>query len=121
VNGKAVRVHHVNIAVLEDGFDEEARFLADVIGLRHLKPGIETPPTAKWFDVGDGAQIHVSLDPNHRAGDMAHVALVLGDAIPATESRLVERGIEYKAIDDDTGRRLFCKDPAGNLWELRET
>jgi catechol 2,3-dioxygenase-like lactoylglutathione lyase family enzyme len=115
----ALRLHHVNITVPDDGLPAETAFLVDVIGLRHLEPGVETPPTANWFAVGAGVQIHVSLDANHRASERAHVALDYEDGLAALEHRITDRAVAYRALEDDTGRRLFLTDPAGNLWELR--
>jgi hypothetical protein len=108
----------VNVAVPEDGLEAERSFLVDILGLRHLQPGAEAPATANWFQA-DGFQIHVSRDADYHAPEVAHVALEIGDDIPEVERRLVACGMDYRALDEDTGRRLFCKDPAGNLWELR--
>jgi catechol 2,3-dioxygenase-like lactoylglutathione lyase family enzyme len=116
-----LELHHVNIGIPEDGLDAETTFLVEVLGLRHLKPGVDAPSTAIWFEAGGGVQLHVSLDPAHRAPERAHVAFEIGGRIPSLERTLVERDIGYQALEDESGRRLFFRDPAGNLFELRGT
>src|SRR5688572_15509091 len=112
-------MHHVNLTVAEGGLDAEGAFLVDVLGLRQMEPGVEVLPGRNHFQADGGFQIHLSIDPDHRASEVAHVAVVAGDGLPAIERRLTERGMSYKSLDEDTGRRLFFPDPAGNLWELR--
>jgi catechol 2,3-dioxygenase-like lactoylglutathione lyase family enzyme len=116
-----LKIHHVNIGIPEDGLETETAFLVDVIGLRHLQPGLDSPATANWFEADGGVQIHVSKDPKHRAPERAHVAFEIGNGIPELERILVERAVSYRSSEDDAGRRLFFADPAGNLFEIRGT
>lgn len=113
-----LRIHHVNLGIPEDGLDAEKAFLTDVLGLRYLPPTDEAP-MANWFEADGGVQVHLSRDPNHRAPERAHVAVELGDELDAVEARLTARGMEFRAVGDDADRRVICRDPAGNMWELR--
>jgi catechol 2,3-dioxygenase-like lactoylglutathione lyase family enzyme len=114
-----LRLHHVNLGVPEDGLEAQESFLIDVIGLRQMERGVESPPTANWFEADGGVQIHVSRDPNHHAPERAHVAFEFGDDLADLERRLDKAGVDYTVNVNDMGRILICQDPAGNRWELR--
>jgi catechol 2,3-dioxygenase-like lactoylglutathione lyase family enzyme len=112
-------LHHVNLGVPTGGTDAQSSFLIDVLGFRRVEPGPEmTAFGALWFDNDEGVQIHLSVDPEHRAADMAHVALDIDD-LSSLETRLQMAGVEFTANDFGGGRLVFCRDPAGNRWELR--
>lgn len=113
--------HHVNLGIPPDGAEAETAFLVDGLGYR-LVVGDHVPPRARWFEGEDGAQIHLSLDPDHRPANLAHVAVVFGDELDAVAERLQERGDEVRLIEGQgfgVDRVVFTKDPAGNRWELR--
>ena len=111
--------HHVNLGVLPDQADAESAFLVEVLGF-HAVPDENSPPGARWFDAEDGVQIHLSLDPEHRPADRAHVALVLGDALEEVAERLRAAGFEARSVDRFFDFPVyFTSDPAGNRWELR--
>ena len=110
-----VQIHHVNLGVPPGGADAEAAFLLDV-GYRPLPPP-ESFPGARWFEAGDGSQVHLSEDPEHRPAARAHVAVVLGAELDDVITRL---GADAPAGVFGDNRVAFCLDPAGNRWELRE-
>jgi catechol 2,3-dioxygenase-like lactoylglutathione lyase family enzyme len=116
-----VRFHHVNLGVPPDGAAAQAAFLTDVLGYRKVDAGERlTAVGAMWFESDDGAQVHLSVDPEHRAAARAHVAIELGDDLPAVEDRLRAAGHEAKVLAGGSGMRVvFCRDPSGNRWELR--
>jgi len=99
------------------GADAEAAFLVDLLGYRPLTTA--APPTARWFESGDGAQIHLSEDPDHRPAARAHVAVELGDDLASLEGKFDQAGYQYTAADGEDRRTVLCRDPAGNRWELR--
>jgi catechol 2,3-dioxygenase-like lactoylglutathione lyase family enzyme len=116
------RFHHVNLGVPPGVEDAEGDFLVGVLGYRRL----ESPPAAqarnaRWFEGEDGAQVHLSVDPEHRPAAKAHTAVVVGDEADAIEARLVAAGIEYATGGLGGVRVLLCRDPAGNSWELRSS
>ncbi|MDA8044563.1 MAG: glyoxalase [Actinomycetota bacterium] len=113
--------HHVNLGVPPDGSDAEGEFLVGVLGYRKVPP--EERPQGlgvRWYRADDGSEVHLSEDAEHRPAEKAHVAVVFGDALPAVEQRLGTAGIEHKSFQlDGFPRVVTCRDPAGNLWELR--
>lgn len=118
-----LRLHHVNLGVPVGGAEAEEAFLLDVLGYGRAP----TPPElarslarqARWFESDDGTQIHLSEDPDHRPAARAHVAVEVGDELPAFVERLERAGIEHAAFDGGGLHVVFCQDPAGNRWELR--
>lgn len=115
-------MHHVNLGVPPDLVDAERDFLVDVLGYGPAEPD----PLAKgfgalWFDADDGTQIHLSRDEHHVPAQRAHTALVVGDEIDEIQQRLVNAGISYDDGEFGGRRVLFCADPAGNRFELRES
>ena len=116
-----ITFHHVNLAVQEDGLDDEVVFVTEVLGCRRVAPDPSLEGLGvNWFEADDGSQIHLGVDPDHRPAARAHVAMAFGTGLEDVERRLEERGIGY-----DSGQRpgfprvLICLDPAGNRWELR--
>jgi catechol 2,3-dioxygenase-like lactoylglutathione lyase family enzyme len=116
--GPMPRFHHANLGVSPGAVEEEAGFLVDVLG---FTPASGEPPGAHWFDAGDGTQIHLSEDPDHRPAARAHIAIDVGAALPDVERKLGTTGRPYRAMDLQGGRIVFCQDPGGNRWELRDT
>ncbi|MBO0729794.1 MAG: hypothetical protein J2P57_11080 [Acidimicrobiaceae bacterium] len=119
--------HHVNLGVPVDGIEAEAGFLVDILGYREAPVPEQLRDRAHWFDAGDGSQVHLSVDPDHRPAARAHVAVEYGAELAGVEQRLTERGVSFDSFDSPQGapevsdprRVLFCQDPAGNRWELR--
>jgi catechol 2,3-dioxygenase-like lactoylglutathione lyase family enzyme len=112
-------LHHVNLGVPTDGIDAQASFLTDVLGLRRVDPGPRLSAFGvNWFDDESGIQIHLSADPEHQPAARAHVALSIDDAGPL-ETRLADGAVDFTTMEFDGLRILFCRDPAGNRWELR--
>jgi len=113
------RLHHVNLSIPVGGEDDEAAFLVDIMGYERV-PAPEGLPMAKWFEFSDGTQIHLSEDPDHHPSARAHVAIELGPELQAIAERLDEAGYEVFRFDGPDVRVVFCQDPAGNRWELRD-
>ena len=114
-----LRFHHVNLGVPVGGAEAEGAFLLEVLGYRRVVPPPELAGVARWFESEDGRQIHLSEDPDHRAAARAHVAVEVGSDLAALEQKLQGAGIEYSTVGVDRQRVVFCRDPAGNRWELR--
>ena len=116
-----VRFHHVNLGVPPEGAAAQAAFLTDVLGYRTVDAGESlTAIGAMWFEGDDGAQVHLSVDPEHRPAARAHVAIELGDDLAAVEQRLRTGGHDARVLAGRNGMRVvFCRDPSGNRWELR--
>jgi hypothetical protein len=115
------RFHHVNLGVLPDDLDAEMDFLENVLGYQRM----EIPPDMqkydpKWFEADDGTQVHLSVDRDHRPGARAHTAIELIGTSADVERRLGDAGIDFQVGGSGDNRVLFCADPAGNRWELRD-
>lgn len=113
------KLHHVNLTIPVGGEKDEAAFLVDILGYQRV-PSPEDLPMAKWFEFSDGTQIHLSEDPDHHPSARAHVALELGADLEAVAERLDAAGYDLSRFDGAGVRVVFCQDPAGNRWELRD-
>jgi len=114
------RLHHVNVVVPPGRTESVVPFYADVLGLTRVdKPVSGVAPEGAWFDIADGAQLHVSERVGERHAD-AHFGLVVDD-FDAVLQRLSEIGADWtEQADLFGGRRGFTRDPAGNRVELLE-
>lgn len=113
------RLHHVNLSIPVGGEADEAAFLVDIMGYERV-PSPDDLPMAKWFEYSDGTQIHLSEDPDHRPSARANVALELGADLEAVAERLDAAGYDVSRFEGADVRVVFCQDPAGNRWELRD-
>jgi catechol 2,3-dioxygenase-like lactoylglutathione lyase family enzyme len=129
------RMHHVNLGVPTGGVPAEVEFLINIVGLTEAKdkklraaamlarndPPIVVPPeTVLWYEDGDGFEVHLTEDPNHRPAEKAHVAFHVGDALQDIEAELRHRGVStIELLNVPELRVLATNDPAGNVWEFR--
>lgn len=113
-----VRFHHVNLGVPVGGIAAETAFLTDILCCRPLEAPAELRSVAHWFETDDGKQIHLSEDAEHRAAERAHVAVDVDDVV-GLERVLDQAGYEFRTGEGVGQRIVFCRDPAGNNWELR--
>jgi catechol 2,3-dioxygenase-like lactoylglutathione lyase family enzyme len=116
-----VHFHHVNLGVPEGGIAAEAAFLVDFLGYRRIPLTPADPPSANWFESADGKQVHLSADPDHQPAARAHVAVDLGDELTLVVGKFDDAGYAYQPSRSASNPTVFCRDPAGNLWELRGT
>ena len=94
-------------------------WLVDVLGYRRIVPPAEIAAMgANWFEADDGSQVHLSVDEEHQPARRAHVAVEIDDAA-ATSERLQDRGDDFRTSETPQLTVIFCRDPAGNRWELR--
>jgi hypothetical protein len=115
------KFHHANLGIPPELADEEGEFLVGILGYRRMEP----PPEARafgalWYEADDGTQVHLSPDPEHRPADKAHTAIEVSGECDAIEARLNAAGTAFTAGEFGGQRLVFCKDPAGNAWELRD-
>jgi len=115
------RFHHVNLGVPPEKLESEATFLMDVLGYRPVTPDVRLGAIgARWYESNDGAQVHLSADPDHRPAARAHVAIEFGPELSDVEERLRKATVEFDRSERAGFPRVVtCRDPAGNLWELR--
>jgi hypothetical protein len=111
------RFHHANLGV-PPGLDEaEGAFLVDVLGYRKMDVPPDLQGLARWYEADDGSQIHLSIDPEHQPAARAHTAIEVDGGI---EARLTAADIPYRPVGRGDPAIVFCDDPAGNHWELRQ-
>jgi catechol 2,3-dioxygenase-like lactoylglutathione lyase family enzyme len=113
--------HHVNLGVPPDGVDSEIRFLVDMLGYRPVATDERLQQMgARWYEADDGSQVHLSADPEHQPAARAHVAVAYGAGLGEVEDRLRAAEIDFQSrVTPGFPPTLMCRDPAGNLWELR--
>ena len=87
--------------------------------------GTSSPRRSHW-DSGPGGtrpttarRVHLSLDADHVPAAKAHTAIDVSGDGSQIEARLAAAGIPFTAGEFTGLRVVNCKDPAGNLWELR--
>ena len=114
------RFHHANLGVPPGIAEAEGDFLVDILGYRRMELSPESETFgARWYEADDGTQIHLSVDPEHRPGALAHTAIEVGDDAAQIEARLEAASMDFRVAMLDGVRILICHDPAGNRWELR--
>ena len=113
--------HHVNLGVPPDHVDSEATFLVDILGYRLVEVDERLQRMgARWYEADDGSQVHLSADPDHRPAARAHVAIEYGGQLSEVENRLRHAEVPFDLAERPGFPRVVnCRDPAGNLWELR--
>ena len=101
--------------------DSEVAFLVEVLGYRPVEADPQLVAMgARWYEVEDGTQVHLSADPDHQPAARAHVAIEYGPELAGLERRLDEVSISFESSERPGFPRVVnCRDPAGNLWELR--
>ena len=114
------RFHHVNVVVPPGATRRVVGFYTSVLGLERVpKPSVGVAPEGAWFEIGDGAQVHVSERSGEPHPD-AHFGLVVDD-FDAVLSRVHAAGGDWADQPDlFGGRRGFTRDPAGNRVEILE-
>ena len=109
--------HHVAVVVRD--LEKAAWFCGDALGL----PNIERPSfpfPGRWYQVGTGRQLHLTVIEEEIPRTMRHIALEVEDFRKAQED-LKNKEIE---IIDGPGKRpdgsdyLFCLDPDANRVEI---
>lgn len=115
------RFHHVNLGVPPGEIDSEIAFLVDMLGYRRAEKDERLGDIrVLWFVAEDGSEVHLSSDPDHEPASLAHVAISYGPGLADVENRLRAAEVELRCGERPGFPRIvMCRDPAGNLWELR--
>ena len=113
-------LHHVAIHVRE--LDSAKEFYEDIFGLAPTK----TPDNARengiaWYELPDGRQLHLFERKESTETGRAHFALEVED-LDSWQKLLRDKEIatEEPTVDLYKAKRIFIRDPSGNLFELVE-
>lgn len=117
---------HAGITVKD--LERARRFYSDLLGLKEItRPALGFPGI--WYAIGD-CQLHLMVSPEGRpvgdpdgafAGRVRHLALGV-EGWEALTARLKAEGVPLRESAPTPGgpRRVFVKDPDGNVLELAE-
>ena len=107
------------MAVHVKNLEESMRFYEDILGFVLA----DTPASAQgiqWYDLPNGTQLHLfERDIKLSVSSRAHFAIEVAD-LDSWRNYLTSIGtnIEAPTVDVYTAKRLFLRDPSGNLIEL---
>jgi dUTP pyrophosphatase len=118
--GRAVGLHHVQLAMPAGREDDAEAFYAGLLGLERVpKPPELEARGGCWFR-GAGVELHLGVEAEFRPARKAHPALVV-KGLDAVRRRLEAAGV---SANDDAPlpgyRRFHTEDPFGNRLELLE-
>jgi catechol 2,3-dioxygenase-like lactoylglutathione lyase family enzyme len=115
-------LHHVQVAAPPGSEEEARRFFTGVLGLTELpKPEPLAARGGAWFDLGDGCELHIGIDPDFVPAFRAHPAFAVDGAerLTALAARLGGAGIEVTWDEARPGAsRFYATDPWGNRLEF---
>ena len=119
---RILALSHVNVTVPADVESAAKHFYQTVLGLKQIpKPAGPRQDIGAWYELG-GVQLHLSVeDLVDNAASDRHVCYVVSD-IAEAEHHLRDAGTEI--IPDPRPvagtKRLYVRDPGGNLIEITE-
>ena len=113
-------IHHVMVAVPENGEDEARRFYGEMLGFVEVaKPENLLPRGGVWFQIGN-LQLHLGVDKSFVAAKKAHVAYQV-ENLAVLHERLMRAGYAIAEDEPIIGyNRFYVDDPFGNRLELLE-
>lgn len=118
----ALILDHVQLAASPGSEAAARRFYGEVLGLAELdKPTELRARGGVWFALGDGRQLHISVEDPLRPASRAHPALGAADAsaLSTIADRLTTVGAPVHWDDALPGvARFYTADPFGNRLEL---
>lgn len=118
VDTRAMRLHHVQVAIPPGGEDRARGFYADLLGMREIaKPPTLADRGGCWFRLGS-AELHCGIEDGFAPARKAHPALEVED-LDWLQDRLRRAG--YVTAPDTLfpGRdRFYVDDPFGNRVEI---
>jgi catechol 2,3-dioxygenase-like lactoylglutathione lyase family enzyme len=113
-----MRLQHVSVPVLREGFERARAFYGGTLGLREKPPPPALADDVVWFAAGTGElEVHLFAD-DERAHPRQHFCLEVDD-LDAMRARLARGGHDVRETTPIENRpRFFCSDPFGNRVEL---
>jgi catechol 2,3-dioxygenase-like lactoylglutathione lyase family enzyme len=118
--GRAVGLHHVQLAMSAGGEAEAEGFYSGLLGLDRVpKPPELEARGGCWFR-GSAVELHLGVEAEFRPARKAHPALVV-EGLDALRRRLEDSGVTTTGDAALPGyRRFYTEDPFGNRLELLE-
>jgi len=118
------RLAHINLTTPAEQEAAVLAFYEQSLGLRRKPKPASQRQSGGWFDLGDGLELHISVDAISLAeqrGNPRHVALWV-DGLADLRDRLAADG--HPVLPDRRPlagiERFFTVDPAGNRLEIME-
>lgn len=114
-----VGLDHVQLAIPAGGEGLARGFYAGLLGMVEVPKPATLSASGCWF-TGGAVSLHIGVDPDFRAANKAHPALLVDD-LAGLRARLAEAGCvigEDKPVEGYT--RFYAEDPFGNRIELME-
>jgi catechol 2,3-dioxygenase-like lactoylglutathione lyase family enzyme len=115
-----VRLHHVQILAPPHSEAATRRFYGSLLGLREITKPAALSHDGVWFELADGAQLHVGIlrERDEPTRNRAHFALQV-ESLDELAGRLTEAGIACTVPNPVPGwRRIQLRDPFGNGIEI---
>jgi catechol 2,3-dioxygenase-like lactoylglutathione lyase family enzyme len=113
-------IHHVQVSCPAGAEDRQRAFYTGVLGWPELpKPPLLAARGGCWFQVPDGGELHVGVEPDFRPAAKAHPAFVVD--VAAVAHALTAAGCPVRWADpaEIPGRRRFhTVDGVGNRLEF---
>ena len=111
-------MHHVQIAMPEQGEDLARQFYGEILGLPEVpKPEVLRQKGGVWFRTGN-LDLHLGVDRPFVPAKKAHVAYQIDD-LDGVKARLAEAGCPIVEDEYLPGYdRFYTADPFGNRVEL---
>ncbi len=118
--GRAIALHHIQLAMPPGGEDAARGFYQDLLGLpERTKPAKLAARGGCWFESG-ALRLHLGVEADFRPARKAHPALLVDD-LEALQIQLAAAGCPLLADDPVDGMaRCFTEDPFGNRIELMQ-
>jgi catechol 2,3-dioxygenase-like lactoylglutathione lyase family enzyme len=115
-----ISIDHVQLG-MRPGEDQQARhFYGSLLGMTEREKPEELESSGGVWFVDGGVELHLGIEPGHRAPLKAHTAIRVAN-VDALATRCDAAG--YKPLFDDRypgRRRFFVHDPFGNRLEFFE-
>jgi len=114
-----IGLDHVQLAIPAGGEDQARAFFVELLGMREVPKPENLSPSGCWLE-GDGANLHIGVDPDFRPATKAHPAFLVDD-LKSLRARLEAKDIATKDDKPLAGyARFFTQDPFGNRIELMQ-
>ncbi len=118
--GRAVGLHHVQLAMPAGGEGKARSFYGDLLGLEEVpKPASLVGRGGCWFR-GQDVELHLGVEDPFAPARKAHPAPIVADLAMARRSLLNVGAPVVQDVPLEGWERFYTEDPFGNRLELLE-